>query len=193
MNNDENPWETKEGKVVWKTEAQYWNWLRGGLRKLWSDYPLRKVWKQSQLRPVTEQERIDKIFHPSTKNVGQCVFCKSWMAGSKLESDHIVVSDGCTDKRTAELFLWHCGGQTGSNFQLACKPCHKIKSYSEKRGISFEEAAIEKKAIEWEKQNKGVQVQRDLLSSLGVENAQFLKTKDIRKAYINYLKSSCDN
>jgi hypothetical protein len=24
-----NPWETPEGKVVWKTEAQYWSWLRG--------------------------------------------------------------------------------------------------------------------------------------------------------------------
>lgn len=143
-----NPWESEEGKVVWKTEAQYWNWLRGALRKLWSDYPLRKVWKKNSLRPLTLEEKQSGKFHPSTKNVGECVFCKTVMAGSKLECDHVIESEGCTSKETAESFLWHCGGQTSVNFQLVCKPCHKIKSYSEAKGISFEEAVIEKKAIE---------------------------------------------
>ena len=188
MNSDKNPWETPEGKVVWKTEAQYWNWVRGALRRLWADYPLRKVWKKNSLRPLTQEEKASGKFHPSTKNVGDCVFCKEVMAGSKLECDHIVESEGCTDRRTAEKFLWHCGGQTSTNFQLVCKPCHKIKSYAESKGISFEDARLEKQAIQWEKENKGVNVQRGLLESLGVENAQSLKAKEIRKAYIDYLK-----
>ncbi len=71
------------------------------------------------------------------------------MAGSKLEVDHIIESDGCYDKDTAEKFLWHCGGQNGSNFQLACKPCHKIKSHMDKKGFNtFEEAACDKEAIQ---------------------------------------------
>ena len=183
------PWESEEGKIVWETEADYWTWLRGGLRRLWSDYPLRKAWKKTQLRPVTDQERKDKIFHPSTKNVGQCVFCKNWMAGSKLECDHIIESEGCTDKATAEKFLWHCGGQTGDNFQLACKPCHKVKSFAEARNIPFEAALIEKEAIAWQKNNAGVKNQRDLLEKMGVPSAQKLKAKDIRKAYIAVLQS----
>ena len=142
-----NPWETPEGKVVWKTEAQYWQWLRGALRRLWSDYPLRKVWKQSQLRPVTKEEREAKLYHSSTKNVGQCSFCKEWMAGSKLECDHLVESDGCTSKETAESFLWHCGGLTAKDFRLACKPCHKTQSYSQRSGLSFEDSLIEKQVI----------------------------------------------
>jgi len=146
-----HPWETPEGKVVWKTEAQYWQWLRGALRRLWSDYPLRKVWKQSQLRPVTAQERLDKVFHPSTKNVGQCSFCGQWMAGSKLECDHLIESDGCTSKETAESFLWHCGGLIAKDFRLACKPCHKIQSLSQRNGVSFEIAEATKKAIQLEK------------------------------------------
>ena len=142
-----DPWETPEGKQVWKTKSQYFVWLRGALRKLWSDYPLRQVWKKEQLRPVTFDEKSKRVFHPSTKNVGQCVFCEEWMAGSKLEVDHIEESNGCFDKETAEQFLWHCGGQTGNNFQLACKPCHKIKTHADSRGMTMTEAKCDKEAI----------------------------------------------
>ena len=141
------PWESPEGKSIWKTKAQYFTWLRGNLRKIWSDYPVRKEWKKRSLRPVTIEERKDKVYHPSTKNVGQCVFCKKWMAGSHLECDHIIESDGCYSEETAVKFLWHCAGQTADNFQLVCKPCHKIKSYSEAHKLTFEEATISKKAI----------------------------------------------
>ncbi len=142
-----NPWETPEGKAIWPTEAKYWEWLRGSLRRLWSDYPLRKEWKKRQLRLVTKEEREANLYHPSTKHVGQCSFCNEWMAGSKLECDHLVESQGCTSKETAESFLWHCGGLTGDAFRLACKPCHKTRSYQQRVGGSFEEAKIQKQAI----------------------------------------------
>ncbi len=142
-----NPWETPEGRAIWKTEAGYWGFVRGMLRMGWSNYPLRKEWKQRQLRPVTPEERAAKLFHPSTKNVGQCSFCKEWMAGSKLECDHLVESQGCTSKETAESFLWHCVGLIGDDFRLACKPCHKIQSHSQRLGSSFEEAKIAKEVI----------------------------------------------
>lgn len=149
MKSNKNPWETEEGKKVWKTKSQYYVWLRGALRKIWSDYPVRKVWKQSQLRPVTDEERRLKKFHPSTKNVGQCNYCKEWFAGSKLECDHVEESEGCHSRETAEKFLWHCGGDNGDNWVLACKPCHKIKSHQTKRGFeTFEEAAADKEAIQ---------------------------------------------
>lgn len=186
---NKNPWETLEGKAIWKSEAKYWEWLRGSLRKLWSDYPLRKEWKKRSLRPLTQKEKNSKKFHPSTKNVGQCVFCNEVMAGSKLECDHIVESEGCTSKDTAEKFLWHCGGQTSDNFQLACKPCHKIKSYAEKMKITFEEATLIKQSIVWEKEVKGVTKQRKWLAERGIKDTLSLKGKEIRKAYVKYLKS----
>ncbi|ATN93516.1 putative HNH endonuclease [Pseudoalteromonas phage J2-1_QLiu-2017] len=142
-----NPWETPEGKKVWKTKAQYFTWLRGALRRLWADYPLRKEWKARQLRPVTAKEKKEKKFHPSTKNVGQCHYCKEWFAGSKLECDHILASEGCTSFETAVSFLQHCGMGNGSEWVLTCKPCHKVKSYGEKYNYSFEEARAVKQAI----------------------------------------------
>jgi hypothetical protein len=148
-----NPWETPEGRAIWKdgkgnpSEVRYWEWLRGALRRLWSDYPLRKEWKKRQLRPLTKEEKESKLFHPSTKNVGQCSYCLQWFAGSKLECDHKVESEGCTSKETAESFLWHCGGRIGDDFRMACKACHKIRSYQQRIGGSFEEAQLRKQAI----------------------------------------------
>lgn len=149
-----NPWETPEGSSIWKTEAMYWTWLRGSLRRLWADYPLRKEWKKRQLRPVTEDERLKKVFHTSTKNVGQCVYCGEWFPGSRLECDHKEASLGCTSKETAESFLWHCGGGIGDAWVLSCKPCHKIKSHAEARGFTMKQAAADKEAILLQKQKK---------------------------------------
>ena len=138
-----------EGKQVWKTKSQYFVWLRGNLRRIWSDYPLRKIWKKEQLRPVTKMEKLEKKFHTSTKNVGQCYYCKEWFAGSKLECDHVEESEGCFDFETAEQFLWHCAADNGDNWVLTCKPCHKCKTHQSKKGFStLEEARADKAAIE---------------------------------------------
>jgi 5-methylcytosine-specific restriction endonuclease McrA len=142
------PWLTPEGLKIWKTESQYWQWLRGSLRRLWGDYPLRKQWKANQLRLITPEEKASKLFHPSTKNLGQCFYCGQWFAGSKLECDHKTPSDGCISKETAESFLWYCGGGIGDEWVLSCKPCHKVKTHSERQGLTMEEASIEKLAID---------------------------------------------
>ena len=150
------PWLTPEGLKIWKTESQYWNWLRGSLRRLWGDYPLRKQWKANQLRLITPEEKASKLFHPSTKNLGQCFYCEQWFAGSKLECDHRTPSDGCRSKETAESFLWYCGGGVGDEWVLSCKPCHKVKTHSERQGLTMEEASLEKVAIQLIKDKKDV-------------------------------------
>ena len=143
-----NPWETEYGKKIWKTKAQYFTWLRGNLRRVWADNPLRKEWMSNQVRPVTQEERKIKKFHPSTKKVAQCYLCKGWFAASKLEVDHLTPSNGCTTFEEAEEFLWHCAADNPDNWALACKdPCHKVKTYADSKGISFEKAKVTKEAI----------------------------------------------
>lgn len=151
-----NPWETPEGARIWKTKSQYFNWLRGGLRKLWSDYPLRKEWKKGQLRPVTQEEKLSKKYHTSTKNVGQCVMCKEWMAGSKLECDHLHPSNGCKDWSEIDGFLRYCATALPSELQLCCKDCHSVKTYAERMNIPYEEAVVAKKVIALMKNKKNV-------------------------------------
>ena len=171
---------------IWKTKAQYFTWLRGGLRKLWSDYPARKAWKASKLRPVTAQERTSRVYHPSTKRVGMCVFCDTWMAGSKLECDHKHSSGGCYDFETAVEFLWYCTNLEGDDFQLACKPCHKIETYREKMGITFEEARVTKQAIAWQKEmNPSGEVEE--LMEYGYTKEQCSSGPKRRALYIEHL------
>ena len=172
---------------IWKTQSEYFIFLRGWLRRIWADNPLRAEWKKSQLRPVTKEEKLAKVFHPSTKQVGQCYLCKNWFAGSKLEVDHILPSDGCYDFDTAEKFLWHCVASDPDNWALVCQPCHKIKSYADREGLSFEEAKAVKQAIEVEKSKKV---------------NEFLKSKDIvpasnaklrREQLVKYFKENNDD
>lgn len=152
------PWETEEAHVVWSKaknkEVAYFTWLRGALRQIWSDNPIRKQWKTSQLRPVTREEKATKAFHPSTKNVGECVKCREWFAGSKLECNHKLPSDGCKNYEEAGKFLHYCASGTGEDWELVCKPCHKIQTYAEREGISFEEARVTKEVIAIEKDKK---------------------------------------
>lgn len=179
------PWE--DPNSIWKTKAQYFTWLRGAIRRIWADYPLRKQWKKNSLRPVTKQEKLDKVYHPSTKNVGQCVNCLEWMAGSKLECDHKLPSNGCRSLEEAKEFLLYCGATTSDMFQLSCKPCHKIKTLSEKLGITFNEAKIEKEAITFSKLSIGEQL--DTLVSLGYSGPSVSNAKKRRQTYTTHLKS----
>lgn len=183
---NKQPWLTPEGKKIWKTEAQYWGWLRGSLRHLWADYPLRKEWKARKLRLITPEEKASKLFHPSTKNLGQCHYCKEWFAGSKLECDHLQPSDGCTNKVEAESFLWYCGGGVGDDWVLSCKSCHKNKTHSERRGISMQEASYEKIAIDLEKKKLVV----EWLEAVGIVPASNAKLR--RQQVIDKLKQQED-
>lgn len=181
------PWLTPEGKKIWKTEAQYWGWLRGAIRRIWADYPLRKEWKARKLRPITQEEKESKKFHPSTKNLGQCHYCGEWFAGSKLECDHLESSDGCTNKVEAESFLWYCGGGISEDWVLSCKPCHKNKTHSERRGISMVDASYEKIAIDLEKKK----LTSVWLEEKGVKPASNAKLR--RQQVIDKLKEEKEN
>lgn len=180
MNQPFEPW--LHPLSIWKTKSEYFIWLRGNLRSIWSDNPLRKVWKAEQLRPVTPDERKLKLFHPSTKNVGQCSLCNNWFAGTKLECDHKVESEGCYSFETAEKFLWHCAANHPDNWALVCKPCHKIKSYSSRQEMSFEDAIITKKVIQIIKEKRD----REVLLEANITPASNAKQR--RQQLIELLK-----
>jgi hypothetical protein len=69
-------------------------------------------------------------------------------AASHLEVDHIEMAGACNSWDTAQVFLYKLL-DCNDNWVLACKPCHKTKSYAERMGMTFEEAALEKKVIEF--------------------------------------------
>ena len=153
----------KEAKI-WKTEAEYFTWLRGQLRRIWANWPVKNEFKKSKLVPVFDGCGVTS---KRVKSVGQCVFCNKWHPNSSLQIDHIddIGYFGRTPDTVGEwLFKSLCGGE---NMQLVCVECHKIKTHADRLGVSFAEAKIKKEVIRFSKMDE--ESQRAMLIIANVE------------------------
>lgn len=135
------PWEAYPS--IWKTKAAFFAYLRGGLRSVWSRYPAKLKWKDSQL--TTEKP---EGYTGRGKSFGKCHYCGETFTKSALEVDHVQQAGSCNSWETANEFLYNLL-DVNDNWVLACKPCHKIKSYAEREGLDFAEAVLTKKVIEF--------------------------------------------
>lgn len=133
------PWELYPD--VWKTKSSFFVWLRGGLRRaIWEKYPPKIKFKNEGCTPPPEN------YTGRAKSGAPCALTGDWTPKSYLEVDHIKGHASLTDWDNVLDFVKHLCSDS-SNFQLVDKDNHRIKSYADKKGISFEEALIEKKAI----------------------------------------------
>ena len=133
------PWEVHPD--IWKNQTAFFTYLRGHLRLLWSRYPAKQAWKKRQLVAPP------KGYTGRAKSLGTCHYCFEQFAASHLEVDHVVQAGQCNSWETSQQFLYNLL-DCNDNWVLACKPCHKIKSYAEKEGCTFEEAKVAKEVIE---------------------------------------------
>jgi len=139
MATSKQPWELYPS--IWKNQVAFFTYLRGHLRLLWSRYPAKLEWKKKQLRDPP------KGYTGRAKKLGDCHYCQEAFAASHLEVDHVQQAGACNDWDTSSKFLYNLL-DCNDNWVLACKPCHKIKSYAESEGLSFEEAKLAKKVLE---------------------------------------------
>ena len=133
------PWEVYPS--IWKNQTAFFTYLRGHLRLLWSRYPAKLQWKSTQLVVPP------KGYTGRAKKLGVCHYCSESFAASHLEVDHVQQAGACNSWETAQQFLRNLL-DCNNNWVLACKPCHKIKSYSEAHDMTFEEARQAKLVIE---------------------------------------------
>lgn len=136
------PWEAFPD--IWKSQAAFFTYLRGQLRLTWSRFPAKLKWKASQLVSPP------KGYTGRAKKLGKCHYCGEMFAASHLEVDHVQQAGSCNSWETAAEFMYNLL-DCNDNWCLACKACHKIKSYAEKQGLDFEEARLQKRVIEWMK------------------------------------------
>lgn len=133
------PWE--EYSEVWPTKASFFNWLRGRFREaVWNRFPGKIILKSQVCKPPPED------YEGKAKSGAPCSLTGIWTGKSKLEVDHI--QGGATLKEWSDIepFIRHlCAPQ--SNLQVVSKEAHKIKSYAERMGITFEEAKLKKQVI----------------------------------------------
>ena len=176
MIDDKKLWEIYP--YIWATESAYMSWLRGGIRRyLWSKNPVKLEF--------IKQNRF-KIPNPNPKGKvkevwgGVCALTGNTYPIGDMEVDH---KEGNHSLKTLDDLVPFVKGIvmiTLDDLQLVSKEAHKIKSYAEKQGISFEEAKAEKTAIELIK--KGVDKQFLIDHNVKVEDVG--STQAVRRKQI---------
>lgn len=145
------PW-TIEGNP-WGTEAKFLAWVRGVLRKGWSRHPIKILFLQSVRERVKNTNPRSMKRFPETWGC-RCSLCNEMHPQANIEVDHIEAAGGFKTIQelgewAAKLFLVDF-----KSIRAVCKPCHKVKSYAERMGFTFEEAKGVKAAIEFCKRPK---------------------------------------
>lgn len=137
------PWEAYPD--VWPTKSKFFTWLRGAFRKaVWSRYPGRIKFKNAHC------DKPPEGYTGRAKSGAYCTLSGEWIGKSALEVDHIIGEASLRDWADVESFVRHLC-PTDDNMQLVSKEAHKIKSYSQRMGITYEEAMLEKKVIAFKK------------------------------------------
>lgn len=143
MAGNKQPWEAYP--KIWKSKSAFLTYLRGAIRKaLWSRYPPKIEWKNSQCTKPPEN------YIGKAKSGANCHYCNEWFAKSHLEVDHVQQAGGFQDIDGLSQWISKLI-DVNNNWVLACKPCHKIKSYAERTDMSMEDARLEKEIIAFKK------------------------------------------
>ena len=131
---------------VWKTKAAFLSWLRGGIR--------RSLWSKSPIKLEMIKKHRKKIINPNPKGKVKevwgltCNICSKDFPTAFVDVDHKGDSHSLKDISDIQSFIEGIVLVTEDDLQFACKDCHKIRNHSQKRNISFDDAAIEKIAID---------------------------------------------
>lgn len=169
-----NPWDNSS---AWKTEKDFMNWLRSQTRRIWSRHPTKISYKSAR--------RFKAPIGVNGKEVWacNCEMCGKLVRSSETQIDHIVMGGSFSDWNTytewARRILW----VTAEDIRELCLECHTTVNHMQKTGLSFDEAKIEKQAIQIE----NTEDTKEWLLSKGIQPASNAKLR--RKQIIDYLSN----
>jgi len=175
-----------ENPEVWKTRAAFFSYIKGIIRKGWSKHPVRtNLLKKRTVQVENTNPRSMKRFPMVAACV--CENCGELVKKALVEVDHTSEVPASLVKiediqSCAEALLLVCE----KDLQVLCKPCHSTITLARDRGISFEEAVVEKQVIAFEKLKAAAQTK--LLTELQIESKMLNNAKARAEAYRNYLK-----
>lgn len=175
MSVEYSPWE--EYPHIWDTEAKFLAFIRGSIRRYaWSKNPIKLEFEKENRVQIPNDNPRSKKRWPTVAGY-RCAICNGLYKGNEVQCDH----------KTGEVPLRSLDDIAGfvkgivlikkDDLQMLCKPCHGIKTYADREGLSFEDATTYKKAIDLEK--KGTKKVVDFLRKVGY--TQPGKNKDARR------------
>lgn len=181
MNKPLEPW--NQCPNVWKTEAQFFIWMRGQMRRAWARHPVKVAYMQQHRERVPLGRKTIK--NPEGLVWGcRCEHCNHLFKQIECEVDHINAAGSFKGWDDFEAWMYKLMHINFSSIRILCKTCHRIISYAERRGMSFDEAKLEKKVIAFTK--LPIKQQKEML--IGNTHILCTNAKLRRAAYKQYLQ-----
>lgn len=139
------PW--VEYPHIWKTEAMYLSWIRGGIRRyLWSKNPVKLEFVKEARKMITNPNVKLRKGRPKVWG-GVCEICGKEHILKNMEVDHKTGEHSLRSVEDVQKFVEGIVFVRKEDLAFLCKPCHKIKTHAERSGMSHDDAAVDKLAI----------------------------------------------
>lgn len=141
-----------QNKDVWKTEAEFFSWIRGGIRgAVWMRHPVKLKLINSQRRQIPNPKKKGK----ATVWGATCALCKEEYVIGNMQVDHKFGGDySLKTVSDIETFFKRVVFVTEDDLQLVCKNCNYAATYAKRFGMSFEDALCTKYIIKLIKEKK---------------------------------------
>lgn len=150
-----NPWETYPD--IWKTQASFMSWVRGGLRRaLWNKSPIKINFIKKHRIKIPNPKKTNRS--PNMIFGGICEACSHVFQQKDLQVDHKIGNHSLKEIKDIQTFIENIVMVDENDLQFICKECHAIKSHAERMGISIEEAKKEKQIINYMKMSVEEQI-----------------------------------
>lgn len=179
---------------VYPTHEKYVEALRACIRKAWQFHPIKRLYKESMVRRIKNPRPNPRKGFEYVRGY-VCEICGGEFVEKDIEVDHKMGNNKFTNINSFHEYTTNILHIAPEDIQILCSypdtdvrsrvrhSCHKIKSYAESEGVSFDEALLLKKAISIEK--SGDDNVRLTLKSLGVVDIP--TTKKARNSLLRQL------
>ena len=145
------PWGTG---APWKNSVAFFTYLRGCLRKSWSNNPIKHNLIKKKRKQIPNPNPKGK---KNTVWGFDCEICGGEFVMSLCQVDHIVPAGSLQKTEDIQGFVERLLYVTEEDLRLVCKDCNSALALAEKQGISLERARAEKTAIRLQKEKQDVQ------------------------------------
>ena len=145
------PWGTG---TPWKNSVTFFTYLRGCLRKSWSNNPIKHNLIKKKRKQIPNPNPKGK---KNTVWGFDCEVCGGEFVMSLCQVDHIVPAGSLQKTEDIQGFVERLLYVTEEDLRLVCKDCNSALALAEKQGISLERARAEKTAIRLQKEKQDVQ------------------------------------
>lgn len=157
----------------WKNSTAFFTYLRGCLRKAWSNNPVKlNLIKNKRYQIPNPNPKGNKL----TVWGALCEMCANEYPLNKIQVDHKTPAGKFNSTEDIQGFVERLLYITEDDLRLVCVDCNSALAYSDKYGVSYEEACLVKVAVSLEKKKMVI----PWLESKGIVPAKNAKLRRIQ-------------